>query len=141
MAIPPRNIWNEPSIEFQTGEAAITRMKQVLGKLNLAEPFRSAVDETLEDSNFLSQMHYWPTKACDERGKRRVTLAGDAAHALLPGELTLDEAVGQYEKEVFERGPVAVQGSLDDAKDLMRVEGLEDGRTARKGFAQIGREE
>ncbi|KAK4228081.1 hypothetical protein QBC38DRAFT_476124 [Podospora fimiseda] len=160
-------IWNEPFIQFQTGEAAITRMKQVLDKLNLAEPFRSAVEETPEDSNFfLSQMHYWPTKPWDEKGKRRITLAGDAAHALLPargqglnqafkdveillngfikvkeGELTLDEAVGHYEKEVFERGPAAVQGSLDDANDLMRVEGLEEGRTARKGFAQIEREE
>ncbi|KAK3990821.1 hypothetical protein QBC44DRAFT_368797 [Cladorrhinum sp. PSN332] len=164
-------IWNdEPSLDTQylTGDSAITRMKSVVNALwDFAEPFRSAINEVPSGSNFfLSRLHYWPTRPWDGKGGRKVTLAGDAAHALLPargqglnqafkdvevlltefirvkkGELTAEEAVGVYEREVFERGPVAVQGSLDDAKDLMRVEGLEEGRTARKGFAQIGRKE
>ncbi|KAK4163754.1 hypothetical protein QBC43DRAFT_263623 [Cladorrhinum sp. PSN259] len=158
-------LWNEPEIQYLTGDEAITKTKECVGKAELAEPFRSVFAEIPSDGSksnvFVSQLHYWVTRPWDGKGGR-VTLAGDAAHALLPargqglnhalkdvevllaefskvqkGATTVQEALDMYEEEVFARGPMAVRGSLEDAKDLMRVEGLEEGRTATKGFAQV----
>ncbi|KAK4175049.1 hypothetical protein QBC36DRAFT_312385 [Triangularia setosa] len=89
--------------------------------------------------------------------KGRVTLAGNAAHALLPArgqglsrvltnvdsllslfidvkdsKLGLKDVIGRYDQELFRRGRKAALGSLEDAKDFMRTEGFETGLRERQ---------
>jgi len=65
-------------------------MKAVTTPEFFNEPFHSAVQWMSEDSSpvFMRQLQYWPTVPWDNRGGR-VTLAGDAAHCLLPSRSTL----------------------------------------------------
>ncbi|KAK4197019.1 hypothetical protein QBC40DRAFT_233194 [Triangularia verruculosa] len=147
-----------------TGDEASELVKRRAIEANLAEPFRSAILEAPRDATFfVSQLKYWVTVPWDGRGGR-VTLAGDAAHALLPArgqglnqaladvdallslfvdikssKLHLKDAIGRYEQDVFERGRKAALGSLEDAKDFMSTEGFETGmgRTAKEGFKRI----
>jgi len=141
------------------GDNAITYLKEMSN--NICEPFRSAIQWIPPGSIFsLTQLNYWVTIPWNNRGSR-VTLAGDAAHSMLPSksscrqsELTLPmlnsrigrgqgmnhalddadklvaqfvrvnrgtplgEALKTYEDELFERGPKAVLGSLEDAEGI-----------------------
>ncbi|KAK4185124.1 hypothetical protein QBC35DRAFT_454601 [Podospora australis] len=156
-------IWNEPSspIVFLDGPKASKKVQEKIASISLAEPFRSAFHEIdPAHCNFIvSRLHSWETIPWSG-GK--VTLAGDAAHALLPargqglnqaladvdsfvtqfirvkeGQITVREALGKYEEELFERGPSAVSNSLEDSKELMTPVGFERGRVASNGFRQV----
>ncbi|KAK0667683.1 hypothetical protein QBC41DRAFT_227961 [Cercophora samala] len=146
------------------GEEARALVKKRAAEANLAELFRSAIDKMPNDATFVvSQLKYWVTVPWNGRSGR-VTLAGDAAHALLPArgqglnqaladvdsllsvfidvkdsKPDLKAAVGRYEEDVFERGRKAALGSLEDAKDFMATEGFEKGtgRTAMEAFRRI----
>jgi 2-polyprenyl-6-methoxyphenol hydroxylase-like FAD-dependent oxidoreductase len=81
-------IWKGQAIDCE-GAEAISRMKAVTTPDFFKEPFQSAIQWMPEDSSpvFMRQLKYWPTLPWDNRGGR-VTLAGDAAHCMLPSRLT-----------------------------------------------------
>jgi len=78
--------------EFVEGTEAVARTKSLIttGGISLNEPFRSAILWMPPERTTMSvsQLHYWATAPWDGRGGR-VTLAGDAAHCLLPSRLFL----------------------------------------------------
>lgn len=102
-------------------------------------------------------MHYWVTSPWDNKGAR-VTLVGDAAHAMLPsrgqgmnhaledvGRLVAQmervkrgtpvaEALRVYEQEVVERGRDAVVRSLEDCRANTNVGESRKTRLATKGL-------
>ena len=84
-------MWREAEVETCTGPEAIAKVKAKAAQCpTIAEPFRSAIDSIPESASFLvTQMRYWVTAPWDNRNGR-VTLIGDAAHSLLPGELFED---------------------------------------------------
>ena len=68
------------------GDEAVEIVKRQMK--DVAEPFRSGIQwiPTGEDTKlFISQLHYWITTPWDNR-RGRVTLAGDAAHPMLPSK-------------------------------------------------------
>jgi len=75
--------WLGPTPNMQ-GQEAIDYVKE--RSKTVVEPFRSAIEWTPEGSPcFIDRMKYWvPVPFPDHGG--RVTLAGDAAHPMLPCE-------------------------------------------------------
>lgn len=72
----------ERDTEHMAGEMVIDQMKNM--SHDICEPFWSAIQWIPEGSRFFAtQLDYWVTAPWDNRGSR-VTLAGDAAHAMLP---------------------------------------------------------
>jgi len=74
-------IWkgSEPS---RQGQEAVEYIKQMSGET--IEPMKSAIDWTPDDSRInIDEMKYWVTVPYDSHAGR-VTLAGDAAHPMLP---------------------------------------------------------
>ena len=55
------------------------------------------------------------------------------------GTATLEEAIHAYETEVWERGEKAVQGSLEDAKAILKIKTEEalNSRLAKQGVKNI----
>ncbi|KAK4033463.1 hypothetical protein C8A01DRAFT_40065 [Parachaetomium inaequale] len=117
----------------------------------LAYPFSAVVRDIPQGTKawYCSQMTYWPTKPWDNRGGR-VTLAGDAAHAMtfhrgqgLGNAITdvaelqthlramkaqtreeLAMAVAKYEREVWQRGLNAVVQNRENSLALHNWEKL-----------------
>ena len=141
-----------------TGDVVIERLKYI--SHNISEPFRSAIDwiPPRGSNVFATQLRYWITKPWDNRNSR-VTLAGDAAHAMLPARgqgmnhaledvgmlvaqmmevkeniKTVQQALKMYEEDVFERGRDAVVRSLDDCRANMVVAETGKTRLVRKGL-------
>ncbi len=67
------------------GEEAVKHLKERHGTETMCEPFRSSILGIPNDTESFttSQMHHWITVPWDNRAGR-VTLAGDAAHSMLP---------------------------------------------------------
>ncbi|KAB5554440.1 hypothetical protein GE09DRAFT_1173527 [Coniochaeta sp. 2T2.1] len=140
-----------------TGDVVIERLKSM--SHTISEPFRSAIDwiPPTRSNFFATQLRYWVTKQWDNRCSR-VTLAGDAAHAMLPargqgmnaledvgrfvalmdgvkqGAQPLPDALGIYEKEVVERGRDVVVRSLEDCRANMMVAEVGKTRLVSKGL-------
>ncbi|KAK0627368.1 hypothetical protein B0T14DRAFT_424211 [Immersiella caudata] len=72
---------------YSEGPEAIARTKaSITPEMPLNEPFRSAIMWIPETAPLtINQLHYWATVPWDNRGGR-VTIAGDAAHCLLPSK-------------------------------------------------------
>lgn len=74
----------ERETESLAGNIVIQRLKDL--SHDICEPFRSAIQWITPGSKFFAtQLSYWITTPWDNRGSR-VTLAGDAAHAMLPSK-------------------------------------------------------
>ncbi|KAK5663839.1 hypothetical protein OQA88_42 [Cercophora sp. LCS_1] len=144
------------------GSEAIAKMKEKTSLEFFAEPFNSAIQWIPDDSGpvFLRQLQYWPSIPWNNRSGR-VTLAGDAAHCMLPNRaqglnhaladvdllvaqllkikkdgISVQEALVDYEKEVVARGYKAAMDSLDDADAVMTNRDLKESRQAKQGLAQ-----
>lgn len=141
-----------------SGNPATSLIKSLPDKI--CEPFRSAIDWIPPGTPFFAtQLDYWVTEPWSSHGGR-VTLAGDAAHAMLPSRGqgmnhaledvgrfvdmldSVEEgrewelALGVYEEEVWERGRSAVERSLEDARANTVVERLEEARLVTKGLVR-----
>lgn len=138
------------------GKPALALIKSIPDKI--CEPFWSAINWIPPHASFFAtQLDYWVTRPWNSHGGR-LTLAGDAAHAMLPsrgqGMNHALEDVGRfvdmldyvehggewasalrvYEEDVWERGRSAVERSLEDARANTMVAKLEEARLVTKGL-------
>ncbi|KAK5659939.1 hypothetical protein OQA88_13404 [Cercophora sp. LCS_1] len=123
---------------------------------DLVEPFQSQIDWAKEDDTttcFIDEMKTWtPALGFDTHGGR-VTLAGDAAHPMLPyrGQgfqhavvdadlfveaLKAGQGLDGYNAEMVERGAKAVAQSLREAELSMDLEGVKKMMMARQGHGK-----
>lgn len=81
-------LWREDGVKCE-GAEAVAKMKEKTSPEVFTEPFNSAIQWMPEDSSpvFIRQLQYWPTIPWNNRGGK-VTLAGDAAHCMLPSKST-----------------------------------------------------
>ncbi|KAL1841315.1 hypothetical protein VTJ49DRAFT_7152 [Mycothermus thermophilus] len=127
----------------------------------LAEPFQSYIDWTPDGSEcYINEMRVWTSQPFDNRGGR-VTLAGDAAHAMLlyrgqgfqhailDATQYLDalvkirdagakpsEVIAAYDKDMVERGEKAVTQSLKEAELSMDLNTVNQMLMVRKGHGK-----
>ncbi|KAK3688802.1 hypothetical protein B0T22DRAFT_535894 [Podospora appendiculata] len=153
-------VWKGPVTACE-GEEAIALVKTATVDFAICEPFRTAIQAIPADANvFVTQLSYWPTVPWDNRGGR-VTLAGDAAHSILPTRaqglnealsdvdqiitqfikikdkgLTVEDALRVYEDDVFVRGRKAALASVEDTKALTQVRDMQSTPQARSGFTK-----
>lgn len=157
--------WIQPEGEqlaFPSSESIIDDMKRRARPYT--EPFRSIISAIDPSSKAWSNhLPYWPTQGWDGHpAQGRVTLAGDAAHPMLPHrgqglnnaildchELlkqfeampersleALNEAVVRYEKEMWERGHEAVVSSLENALAVHQWELAKESPVFKEGVAE-----
>lgn len=75
-------IWNDHVARSMSGKEALHKFKQMCE--SFCEPYRSAAEWIPEESACnIDRLKYWVPVPWNDPS-RRVTLAGDAAHALLP---------------------------------------------------------
>ncbi|KAK5654256.1 hypothetical protein OQA88_7431 [Cercophora sp. LCS_1] len=154
-------IWRGQEADCE-GLDAIQKMKEATSLELFKDPFFSAIQWISEDSNpvFLRQLWYWPTIPWDNKGGR-VTLVGDAAHCVLQtrgqglnyalndvdnlmaqlwkvkeGDLTIQNALAEYEAEMVPRGKKAAPESVEDANAVMASQDFKGSRQAHKSLAK-----
>ncbi|OHE99680.1 hypothetical protein CORC01_05038 [Colletotrichum orchidophilum] len=136
-------VWRGHSVSLN-GQEAIDYAKKDLS--SFCEPFRSALEWTPEGSScYLDEMKYWLPSPW-ETHDGRVTLAGDAAHPMLPfrgqglqhaivdvqnyidalkrlrdahDAANRKDTMAAYGADVVERGSVAVSQALKEAENLL----------------------
>ncbi|KAK3323219.1 hypothetical protein B0T19DRAFT_485643 [Cercophora scortea] len=153
-------VWKGPVTACE-GEEAIALAKTATVDFDICEPFRTAIQAIPADANvFVTQLSYWPTVPWDNR-RGRVTLAGDAAHSILPTRaqglnealndvdqiltrfmkikeegITVQDALRVYEDDVFVRGRKAALSSVEDTRALTQVRDMQSTPQARSGFTK-----
>ncbi|KZL63360.1 fad-binding domain containing protein, partial [Colletotrichum incanum] len=138
-------VWRGHSVSLQGQEAIKYATKDLAG---ICEPFRSALEWTPGDSAcYLDEMKYWLPSLWDTHDGR-VTLAGDAAHPMLPfrgqglqhaiidahkyicaltqlrdsdNAINRKEAISAYGVDVVGRGSTAVAQALKEAENALDV--------------------
>ncbi|KAK3356505.1 putative monooxygenase [Lasiosphaeria hispida] len=154
-------VWRGKESSCSGAEAVAKTKASIPLGAPLNEPFRSAIASIPDNATFtINQLPYWATVPWDNKGGR-VTLAGDAAHCLVPsrgqglnhaladideiinqllrvktGEVSVRDAVVLYEEEACPRGQKAVLESLEDYDDLLKVNDAYNSRQASQGFAK-----
>ncbi|GKT50080.1 FAD-dependent monooxygenase cctM [Colletotrichum spaethianum] len=136
-------LWCGHSVSLQGEEAIKYATKDLAG---ICEPFRSALEWTPKDSPcYLDEMKYWLPSPWDTYDGR-VTLAGDAAHPMLPfrgqglqhaiidvdkyitaltqlraagNTINRNETITAYGADVVERGSTAVAQALKEAEKAL----------------------
>lgn len=154
--------WGPPFAEDLEDPA--TRMEFFKERMsNWCEPFRTAAMAVSDDTviPIFPGRQWAPTMKWDDHGGR-VTIAGDAAHAMLPhrgqglnnavkdasdlvdaieaavnGAKTLEEAVTAYEEEMRPRGAKEVALSLEQAKASKNVETWKQSSISRFGHKRL----
>ncbi|KAF6825163.1 FAD-binding domain containing protein [Colletotrichum plurivorum] len=140
-------VWKGHSVTLSGPEAVEYAKGNMQG---LCEPFRSAMEWTPEGSPcYVDEMKYWLPSAWNTHGGR-VTLAGDAAHPMLPfrgqglqhaiidslnyvnslvklrdsgGDVaTREKLMATYGADVVERGATVVAQSLSEAENALNEE-------------------
>ncbi|GKT93696.1 LOW QUALITY PROTEIN: hypothetical protein Ct61P_11546 [Colletotrichum tofieldiae] len=138
-------VWRGHSVNLQGREAIKYATKDLTG---ICEPFRSALEWTPGDSScYIDEMKYWLPSLWDTHDGR-VTLAGDAAHPMLPfrgqglqhaiidvhnyivaltqlrdpdSTTSRKEAMSAYGVDVVERGSTAVAQALKEAENALDI--------------------
>ncbi|KAK1962663.1 putative monooxygenase [Colletotrichum sublineola] len=138
-------VWRGRSVSLQGQEAIEYATKDLAG---ICEPFRSALEWTPRDSAcYVGEMNYWLPSPW-ETHDGRVTLAGDAAHPMLPfrgqglqhaiidvqkyavalrrlrgtdSTINRKEIMLAYGADVVERGYKAVAQSLKEAENSLDI--------------------
>ncbi|KAF1363174.1 FAD/NAD(P)-binding domain-containing protein [Lizonia empirigonia] len=120
--------------DYDNESDRLKRLKAHVARDGWAEPYKSAIEWIPEETPVLKdQLKIWKTQPWDNRGGR-VTLCGDAAHAMTfhrgqgannaffsahslvealksvnSGTATLEDAINDYDKSIWERGANEVQ--------------------------------
>lgn len=175
-------VWREDLEHGIRGAEALDRFKEKSKRL--CEPFRSAAEWVPKGSVCaIDQLRYWIPEPWDNC-QGRVTLAGDAAHVMMPckssalaqtmydarllSQVTYTKTVrgqgfnhsmedalklvetivrirdgadraqvmGEYDKDVYERGRQAVLASVEEGQRNMNYEKLLTSKTVKAGFAR-----
>ncbi|KAK2015002.1 oxygenase-like protein [Colletotrichum eremochloae] len=153
-------IFRGHTVSLQGPEAIEYVQKDMSG---ICQPFRSILEWTPKDSPCtVSEMKYWMPTPWETYGDR-VTLAGDAAHPMLPfrgqglqhaivdvekyvialkqlratdDKVAQKEAIRAYQADVVERGCKAVTQSLEEAKNALENDSFGDTITFTQGHGR-----
>ncbi|KAK1996666.1 putative monooxygenase [Colletotrichum falcatum] len=127
-------VWRGHSLSLQGQEAIDYATRNMAG---ICEPFRSALEWTPRDSTcYLDEMKYWlPSQWETHDG--RVTLAGDAAHPMLPfrGQ-GLQHAIIDVQKYTIGLTQLRDTDSTAKRKDIMSAYGADVVERGSKAVAQ-----
>ncbi|OAK96474.1 FAD/NAD(P)-binding domain-containing protein [Phaeosphaeriaceae sp. SRC1lsM3a] len=142
--------WPLKNVEDHDNEVGrLRRLKEHVRKAGWAEPYKSAIEWIPEDTEVLrDQLKIWKTVPWDNQGGR-VTLCGDAAHAMTfhrgqgannafysahclvealkavqAGSSTLRDAITAYDESIWKRGANEVQ--ISKAQTFFTHDGLEN---------------
>ncbi|EAT86330.2 hypothetical protein HBI56_100180 [Parastagonospora nodorum] len=142
--------WPLKSVEDHDNETdRLKRLKEHVKKAGWAEPYKSAIEWIPEDTEVLrDQLKIWKTVPWNNQAGR-VTLCGDAAHAMTfhrgqgannafysahclvealrsvqAGSATLQDAISAYDESIWKRGANEVQ--ISKAQTFFTHDGLEN---------------
>jgi 2-polyprenyl-6-methoxyphenol hydroxylase-like FAD-dependent oxidoreductase len=133
-------MWKESRGSLQ-GREAIDLIKE--SSKEMIEPFKSAIAWTPDDSRcFMDEMRYWvPIPVPEQEG--RISLAGDAAHPMLPCKLPCRRPLDDPADDSVVRGQ-GLQHAIADAANyveaLLKVRQSPDAKTRRQVMAAYSAE-